>query len=139
MFSSFRFIPSRAALLLALTGVAFAAQAADSTIPDEPAVAARGKPASVGGLWCGVGLLNEFTLEIAQRYHEFEAKLVRKGRVREITGRIEGSMVRTDPQRNETLELQALGDQLRITGGTGPLALARGQSFSRASGGSCTR
>jgi hypothetical protein len=83
--------------------------------------------------------LGDFSLDIAQRLHDFEARLVRKGRVREITGHIEGTRIRTDPQRNETLELEALGDQLRITGGTGPLALARGQSFTRASGGSCDR
>ncbi|MDB5900068.1 MAG: hypothetical protein JWP22_2380 [Ramlibacter sp.] len=139
MFSPSRSLLSRAALLLLLAGAALGAQAADLSPADADAqaVAARGTPARVGGLWCGIGLLGEFSLEIAQRYHDFEAKLVRKGRVREITGHIEGAKLRTDPQRNETLELEALGDRLRITGGTGPLALARGQSFARATGNSC--
>src|SRR4051812_46513621 len=108
MHSSSRLAAS-AALLLALAGHAVAAEHAGSE--SQPTVAARGTPARVGGLWCGMGLLNEFTLEIAQRYHDFEARLIRKGRVREITGHVEGARLRTDPQRNETLELEALGDQ----------------------------
>ena len=43
------------------------------------------------------------------------------------------------PQRNETMELLAQGDQLRIVAATGLLGLARGQSFTRAVGGSCSR
>ena len=101
-------------------------------------IAARATPLKVGGLWCGDGLLREFSLEIAQQFDLVEARLVRKGRVREITGRIDGRTIRADPQRNHTMELQALGNELRITDGTGVLALARGQSFSRASGGSCS-
>jgi hypothetical protein len=138
MSSPSRFLLPRAAFLLLLAGFACTAQAADPAPSEPQAVAARGTPARVGGLWCGIGLLGDFTLEIAQHLHDFDAKLVRKGRVREITGRIEGSKLRTDPQRSETLELEALGDQLRITGGTGPLALARGQSFARATGDSCS-
>jgi hypothetical protein len=128
----------RAAVLLVLAGLALGARAAEPASPDGEAVAARGT-ARVGGMWCGSGLLNEFSLDIAQRYQDFQARLVRKGRVREITGRVDGAMVRTDPQRNETLELQAIGDELRVTAGTGMLALLRGQSFTRASGGSCSR
>ena len=119
--------------MLLAAAVAPAAHAAGTT------VAARGMPMKVGGLWCGDGLLHEFSLEIAQHFDLVEARLVRKGRVRQITGRIDGSMIRADPQRNHTMELQALGNELRITAGTGALALARGQSFSRASGGSCPR
>jgi hypothetical protein len=101
-------------------------------------VALRHAPARVGGLWCGAGLLHEFSLEIAQHYQDLTGKLTRKGRVREITGHVDGATVRTDPQRNESLELQAQSDELRVTGGTGPLALLRGQSFTRAAGDSCT-
>lgn len=96
-------------------------------------------PMKLGGLWCGVGLLHEFRLEMAQHFNQLEAKLVRKNRVRQITGRIEGSTVVTDPQRNQTLELQARGDELRVTSGTGPLALLKGQGFTRATADSCTR
>jgi hypothetical protein len=93
--------------------------------------------ASIGGLWCGAGLLHEFTLEIAQQSADVQARLVRKSRVREITGRVEGSRVVLDPQRDHTMELQAQGDELRIVNASGVLALATGQSFTRASGGSC--
>jgi hypothetical protein len=101
-------------------------------------VAYGAAPMKVSGLWCGVGLLRDFSLDMAQQFNLIEAKLVRKGRVRQITGRIDGSTLRTDPQRNETLELQALGNELRVTAGTGPLALLQGQAFTRATAGSCT-
>ena len=103
-----------------------------------PEVALRQVTANVGGLWCGAGLLHEFTLEIAQHYQDVEGRLVRKARVREITGHVEGATVKTDAQRNQTMELLAQGDQLRIVAATGLLGLARGQSFTRAVGGSCS-
>lgn len=98
----------------------------------------QGSVASVGGLWCGAGLLHEFSLEIAQHLQNVEGKLVRKGRVREITGHVEGSLVKVDPQRDHTMELRVQGDELRIIGATGVLALATGQSFTRAAGASCS-
>jgi len=97
----------------------------------------RGSPVQVEGTWCGIGLLHEFTLEINQQYHAFDARLSRKGKVREITGQIEGSTLITDPQRNVVLVLKAINDELRITQGTGQFALAQGQGFARARGGSC--
>ncbi|WP_255428029.1 hypothetical protein [Ramlibacter cellulosilyticus] len=93
--------------------------------------------AAVGGLWCGAGLLHEFTLEIAQQYANVQGRLVRKQRVREITGKVEGTRVKVDPQRDHTMELQASGDELRIVSASGMLALATGQSFTRATGSSC--
>mgnify|MGYP001627356463 CR=1 FL=1 len=99
---------------------------------------ASAAPAPMGGLWCGAGLLRDFTLEIAQQYQQVQARLIRRGKVREITGRVDGAMLRTDPLRNETMELLAQGNELRIIGATGMLALAKGQSFTRAAGGSCT-
>jgi hypothetical protein len=99
---------------------------------------AGARPAPIGGLWCGVGLLHEFSLQISQQQQQFDARLARKGRVREVTGRIEGSTLRTDPQRNVSLVLRAVGNQLRILDGTGQFALARGQAFARAPGDSCT-
>ncbi|HEX2545852.1 MAG TPA: hypothetical protein VHL79_13290 [Ramlibacter sp.] len=125
---------ARSASLAAAALLAVSAQAADVE-----QVALRGAPARVAGMWCGAGALSSFTLQIAQRVERFEAQLVRKGRVREITGRIDGALVRTDPQRDETLELLARGNELRIVGATGPLALLQGQFFTRAAGGSCPR
>jgi hypothetical protein len=95
-------------------------------------------PAPVGGVWCGAGLLRDYTLEIAQQTRQVNARLVRRGKVREITGHVEGRTVRTDPHRNESMELLAEGNELRITAATGVLALAKGQFFTRAAGGSCS-
>lgn len=101
-------------------------------------VGLRNAPAKIGGLWCGAGLLRDFTLEIAQQYQRFEARLIRRNKVREITGRMEGATLRVDPQRDHTMELLAQGNELRITDASGVLALAKGQFFTRAVGGSCS-
>jgi hypothetical protein len=111
------------------------AQAGDASA--DAVLPTRASPVQVDGLWCGIGLLHEFTLQISQQYQEFEAQLSRKGKTREVTGRIEGSTLRTDPQRNVVLVLKAMDDELRITHGTGQFALAQGQGFARAHGGSC--
>jgi len=131
-----------AAFALALAGTPLLAQPTSSSPPAAPGgeqVSMFATPLAVGGLWCGAGLLREFTLEIAQRYEDISARLIRKGKVREITGRLEGARMRTDPQRDHTMDLLVEGDQLRIIGATGVLALARGQFFTRAAGASCTR
>lgn len=124
-----------AAAALAFAALPLAAGAGPERAPEQ--VAVRQGTANVGGLWCGAGLLHEFTLEIAQHYQDVQGKLVRKARVREITGHVHGAVVKTDPQREHTMELLAQGDQLRIVGATGMLALAKGQFFTRAAGGSC--
>lgn len=126
------------ALALGASLAGHAASSVASGAPPEQVSLRQGGFASVGGLWCGAGLLHEFTLEIAQQLQNVQGRLVRKGRVREITGHVEGSTIRVDPQRDHAMELRAQGDELRITGATGVLALATGQSFTRAAGGSCT-
>jgi hypothetical protein len=95
-------------------------------------------PVMVAGLWCGSGLLRSYMLDIAQQYQRIEARLIRRGRVHELTGHMEGPVLRADPQHDHTMELLADGNELRIIGASGLLALARGQSFTRAVGGSCT-
>jgi SAM-dependent methyltransferase len=94
-------------------------------------------PAQVSGLWCGAGPLKDFSLQIAQRYQEFDGVLTRRQRARKVSGRIEGATVRTDPHRNGSLVLAASANEMRVSGGEGPLALLRGQSFQRAQGTSC--
>lgn len=127
-------LPALAFAVLAL-GAPIASIAAPA--PEQVGVRSNGF-ASIGGLWCGAGLLHEFSLDIAQRMQDVEGKLVRKGRVREITGHVEGSLVKVDPQRDHSMELRVQGNELRIVAATGMLALATGQSFTRAAGGSCT-
>ena len=104
---------------------------------DEQVGVQQAARASIGGLWCGAGPLHEFTLEIAQQSSSIQGRLIRKSRVREVTGHVEGSRVKLDPQRDHTMELQAEGDELRIVNASGVLALATGQSFTRAAGASC--
>lgn len=129
-------LPSRCSSLA--LAVALAVPAAALAAPNGDQVSSRDANfASIGGLWCGAGLLHEFTLEVAQQLQNVQGRLVRKGRVREMTGHVEGSLVKLDPQRDHTMELRADGDELRITGATGVLALAVGQSFTRATGNSC--
>jgi hypothetical protein len=121
--------------LVALLAISTPAHA--ETASEQVAVR-QGGTADVGGVWCGAGLLSEFTLEIVQELQAVQGRLTRKARVREITGHVEGTLVKTDPQRNESMELLAEDNTLRIVEATGVLALARGQSFTRAAGGSCT-
>jgi hypothetical protein len=131
-------LPRPAALAAAvLLGTLPVAGLAGSLHPAGQVMVRQGTP-TVGGLWCGAGLLRDFTLEIVQQYQDVQGRLVRKGRVREITGRLEGATLKTDPQRNESMELLAQDNELRITAATGVLALARGQFFTRAVGGSCS-
>jgi hypothetical protein len=134
------FFPRRAAFATVLAFAAPLAVFAQSPAPaGEDVSLNRLGVASVGGTWCGAGLLNGFSLEIAQQLQNVQARLIRKGRVRELTGHVEGTTVKVDPQREHSMELRAEGDELRIIGATGTLALAVGQSFTRAAGGSCAR
>lgn len=96
------------------------------------------EPAQVAGLWCGTGPLHEFSLQIAQSSGTVEGKLRRKQRERHITGRVEGRTVTTDTyDKVGGLVLEAVGDELQVTGGSGPLVLLRGQAFARARGETC--
>jgi SAM-dependent methyltransferase len=94
-------------------------------------------PAQVGGLWCGQGPLKEFSLQIAQRYQEFQGALTRRNRTRQVTGTIQGATVRTEAHRNGSLVLAAGGNEMRVTGGEGALAMLRGQVFQRTTAASC--
>jgi hypothetical protein len=134
MVSSPRFL-----LAAALVGAATLTQSALATPSAATAGAVQARaPVTVAGLWCGAGLLHKYALEIAQEYERVEARLIKRGRVRELTGRMEGPVLHADPQREHTMDLLAEGNELRIIGGTGMLAMARGQFFTRAVGGSCT-
>jgi hypothetical protein len=97
-------------------------------------------PARVEGRWCGSGLLSGTTLDLTQRYQEFEGTLVRGERTRKVDGRIDGATLRTSAAsagRAGELVLQLQGDLLRIVSAGGPLALAQGQAFRRGSATGC--
>jgi hypothetical protein len=91
------------------------------------------------GLWCGNGLLHEFKLRLmpGDQRNEVEGVISRKDRVRPVHGSIEGSTLRTQATKYGSLVLKLAGNELRIIGGDGPLALASGTSFRRASGDAC--
>jgi SAM-dependent methyltransferase len=94
-------------------------------------------PARIEGLWCGAGALRDFSLRVNQHYQEVQATLTRGDRVREIQGRMAGPVLRTQSTRHGSLELTEEGALLRVSGGEGTLAMARGASFARASGPAC--
>jgi SAM-dependent methyltransferase len=94
-------------------------------------------PARVEGLWCGNGLLHEFSLRLSQQHQQVQGSLVRRNRVRAIAGRVDGSTVRTEATRAGSLVLAMAGNELSVTGGEGPLALVRGATFRRATGTAC--
>ena len=94
-------------------------------------------PARIDGLWCGAGALRDFSLRVNQHYPEVQATLTRGDRVREIQGHMSGPVLRTQATRHGSLELTQEGALLRVSGGEGTLAMARGASFARASGPAC--
>jgi SAM-dependent methyltransferase len=88
-------------------------------------------PAKVHGLWCGDGLLRGTSLQLTQRFQEFEGTLAHRQRSRKLEGRIAGATLRTQGGRAGELALRADGDELHIAAGEEPLALAQGQIFRR--------
>ena len=97
-------------------------------------------PAQVEGQWCGAGFLRGTGLNLVQRHQEFEGTLVRGDRSRKVDGRIEGATLRTSREssgRAGELVLELQGEKLRIIAAGGPLALAQGMSFFRATGPGC--
>ena len=121
-------------VLLLLASAALPALAQTGTASPAPAVA----PEMVSGLWCGSGPLHEFSLRLQQRDQAVEGELVRRDRVRTIQGTVEGNVVRTQSTKVGALVLERQGDELKITGGDGPLVLAKGQTFRRTSAAACT-
>ncbi len=120
------------ALALALAGAPALAQG------DEPSESARpARAESVGGLWCGAGLLRGATLELSQHLFKFNGTLRYRDRSRSVRGSIEGSTLRTFSEKAGELVLEVEGSRMRIESAGGNLALAIGQSFVRAGGGGC--
>lgn len=104
----------------------------------ESAPSRRDAPvAAFDGLWCGTGLLHEFSLHLSQQRQDVQGTLVRRERRRELEGRVEGASLLTQSTRHGSLVLERAGDELRVTGGDGLLAMARGATFQRASGAAC--
>lgn len=124
--------------LAALLHVPANAQGGDPVPDSKAAPESRGKAADMDGLWCGAGALRDFSLRLKQNNEDVEGELARKDRVRTIEGHIDGNVLRTQSTKVGSLVLEKQGDQLKVTGAEGALALVRGTSFRRAEGASCT-
>ena len=94
-------------------------------------------PARVDGLWCAVGLLRGASIRLTQKYQAFEGVLAWRDRTRDLKGVINGSELRVPAGSSGELVLQAAGDALTIIAAQGNLALAKGQTFTRAVGAAC--
>jgi hypothetical protein len=94
---------------------------------------------ALDGLWCGTGLLHEFSLKLRQLgSEEVEGTLMRRDAARDIKGWLEGKTLHTQTTRYGSLVLEAAGNELMVTGGDGMLFLARGTTFKRAGGKACS-
>ena len=93
-------------------------------------------PARLDGLWCGTAVGT--TLRLAQKYQAITGTLALRDRSWVLVGQISGTEVRALSGWQGALALQARGDgELRVASSRGELALARGQTFRRASADSC--
>ena len=94
-------------------------------------------PARVDGLWCAGGLLRGAGIRLMQKYQTFEGTLTWRDRSRELAGTINDTELRVPAGSSGELVLQVADNALRITSAQGNLALAQGQSFTRAAGATC--
>lgn len=94
-------------------------------------------PARVDGLWCATGLLKGASIALKQKYQTFEGVLAWRDRTRDLVGTINGTDLRVPAGSSGELVLHAAGNALRITSAQGNLALAQGQTFTRAAGAKC--
>ncbi|TFZ00349.1 hypothetical protein [Ramlibacter humi] len=124
--------------LAALLHVPAHAQSGEDTPGRNVAPETKSKTADMDGLWCGAGPLREFSLRLRQSNEDVEGELARKDRVRTIEGRVDGNVLRTQATKVGSLVLEKRGEELKVTGAEGALALVRGTSFRRAEGASCT-
>ena len=95
-------------------------------------------PARVDGLWCAAGLLRRASIRLTQKYQTFEGTLGWRDRTRELAGTINGTELRVPAGSSGELVLQVAANTLRITTAQGNLAIAQGQTFTRAIGDSCS-
>jgi hypothetical protein len=96
-------------------------------------------PAQVAGVWCGAGPLASYSLRLAQNFQEVTGTLQRRERSWPITGRMQGPTLATEETAVGSLVLERDGQALRLAGGKGAVALAKGTSFTAAKGSDCGR
>ncbi|MBE7366743.1 SAM-dependent methyltransferase [Ramlibacter pallidus] len=93
-------------------------------------------PARVDGLWCAPPLLGGGSLEFTQSFQQVQGRLARRGRVREGTGRLDGTLLHLETTGDRAMLLEVAGDTLRLADTSQPLP-AGTVLFTRARSGSC--
>ncbi len=103
-------------------------------------------PAQVAGLWCGVGELRNYSVELAQKFQQFDGALRqqvgRRQQARSLSGRIAGSVLQASSVTAASsaaarLQLELKDETLRVVEADGDLADLRGMALRRPTGGRC--
>jgi SAM-dependent methyltransferase len=98
-------------------------------------------PAQAAGLWCAAAGLRGFSLELTQKFQNFEGTLRRQigsqDQSRKLSGRITGAVLKAASGGSALLTIEFQGDVLRITGADSSLSALRGMSLRRAADGRC--
>jgi len=103
-------------------------------------------PAQVAGLWCGVGELRNFSVELTQNYQEIDGALRqqvgRRLQARRLSGRTVGAALQAASPSAATevaaqLRIELDGETLRVTSADGDLADLRGMAMRRPADGRC--
>ena len=90
------------------------------------------------GLWCAAGLLRGASIRLTQKYQTFEGTLGWRDRTRDLAGTVNSTELRVSAGNSGELILQVAANTLLIIAAQGNLALAQGQTFTRATGDSCS-
>lgn len=103
-------------------------------------------PAQVAGLWCGVGELRNYSVELAQKFQQFDGALRQqvgwRQQARSLSGRIAGpvlqaSSVTAASSTAARLQIELKDETLRVVEADGDLADLRGMALRRPTGGRC--
>jgi SAM-dependent methyltransferase len=102
-------------------------------------------PAQAAGLWCAAAGLRSFSLELAQKFQNFQGTLRRQvggqTQTRDLAGRVTGAVLQAasgaGPGSAPLLTIELQGDALHVTGADSSLSALRGMSLRRAAGGRC--
>jgi uncharacterized protein (DUF2249 family) len=96
--------------------------------------AAESLPLNLTGNWCGQDKAAGSVLRVDQRRQEIEGSFSKATKVLRFTGLLEGTRVKAAGGR---LELEQLGDTLRVTVAKGNYASWRNATFAKTCCGTC--
>jgi len=102
-----------------------------------PALAEQ-PPAAMLGLWCGKIALGSAALQIEPAGEKLKIQLQALGRAKDYEATVKDNVATVPTSKGEVgMALQLQGNRLRIVETRESLSMLQGESFSRASGGSC--